>query len=581
MNRRKLVFLILIILTVYFGLLTINFWQINSQLKKIKTHIAKNQIEKLKQDNLDLSEKVQQTSFLLRILPNIGIIKDTKQVLELTNQANDFIKKCFNLGEAGSQLFAAIINNRQENFDDVFSSWKIQTTELEYQIQQLTKNIEKNKNNKILRKFNLKPDEIVSQVNEKVSLIREFNSYLPEFLGVEKDKRYLVLLQNNMELRPTGGFMGSYALLSFKNGVMKNLEIQDIYVPDGQVKGHIEPPVPIQQTFQLGNWRLRDANWDPDFPTSTETILWFFEKGNVKNIDGVFALNLNLAIDLLQTTGPITLIDYNEKVNKDNIYQITQYYAETDFFPGSTQKKDFLSVLAKSIIEKIKTDPQINFLSLMQILLNNLNNNEMLLYFKNEDLQRMTVNQNWDGSLKKSSLLASDSIQDYLAIYETNLGVNKANCCIQRITTHKILTSKEKINHSVLLELTNENKSNESKPPKYWGGRYINFLRIIVPQEVQIEKITIDNLPLSTKDIFIEEQKNNLKSVGFFANVDALTTKKIELIYTLPMADEKIYQLRLQKQPGVRSSPQIIYFNNLSTEIKSDLEKSGLFEFKI
>lgn len=53
--------------------------------------------------------------------------------------------------------------------------------------------------------------------------------------------------------------MGSYARL------LPQLQILDIYTPDGQLAGHVEPPAPIQKAFQNGEWRLRDSNWDPDF----------------------------------------------------------------------------------------------------------------------------------------------------------------------------------------------------------------------------------------------------------------------------------------------------------------------------
>src|SRR3990167_4553646 len=76
------------------------------------------------------------------------------------------------------------------------------------------------------------------------------------------EKRYLILLQNQMELRPTGGFLGSYAVAKIKNGKLVDVSVQDIYEPDGRVTEHIEPPEPIQEAFQLGTLRLRDANWD-------------------------------------------------------------------------------------------------------------------------------------------------------------------------------------------------------------------------------------------------------------------------------------------------------------------------------
>ena len=98
----------------------------------------------------------------------------------------------------------------------------------------------------------------------------------PKVLG---NNTFIVLLQNNWELRPSGGFMGSYALVQFENNVLKDISVQDIYVPDGQIQGHVNPPKPVLQAFQQGFWRLRDANWDPDFQKSAEN-----EKGIPKKI---------------------------------------------------------------------------------------------------------------------------------------------------------------------------------------------------------------------------------------------------------------------------------------------------------
>src|SRR4030042_5849513 len=89
-------------------------------------------------------------------------------------------------------------------------------------------------------------------------------------------RTFLILLQNNQELRPTGGFMGSYAILKTQDFKLKDLKVEDIYETDGKVSAHINPPAPIQEAFHLGTWRLRDANWDPNFKSTAETLDWIF-----------------------------------------------------------------------------------------------------------------------------------------------------------------------------------------------------------------------------------------------------------------------------------------------------------------
>ena len=144
----------------------------------------------------------------------------------------------------------------------------------------------------------------------------QFVSFLPQFL----DKTYFLILQNNMELRPSGGFMGSYAKITFENGVLKKFQVKDIYEPDGQLEGHVEPPIPLQQASKTGDWRLRNANWEIDFQEAARDIKWFFEKGKEEDVQGIIAINLGLIIEILKVTGPIKPNDFPETINSDNFY---------------------------------------------------------------------------------------------------------------------------------------------------------------------------------------------------------------------------------------------------------------------
>src|SRR5574340_1269627 len=134
----------------------------------------------------------------------------------------------------------------------------------------------------------------------------------------------MVLFQTNMELRPTGGFIGSFGLLTFDNGRMSELNVSDVYSADGQLKGHIDPPAPIHDYLGEANWWFRDSNWDPDFPTSAKRAEWFLDKEIDQKVDGVFAIDLGLIKDALRLTGPIFLADYNMDVTSDNLYEKTQ-----------------------------------------------------------------------------------------------------------------------------------------------------------------------------------------------------------------------------------------------------------------
>ena len=142
-------------------------------------------------------------------------------------------------------------------------------------------------------------------------------SNLPEILN----KDYVVLLQNNTELRATGGFMGSYARLRFRNGTLQNTKFEDIYEPDGQLYGYVKPPAPLDLAFDHGSWKLRDSNWDPDFRVSAPQIAWFFGQGG-EVVDGLVALNLTTVLKVLEvlempTKNLVNLAQTSAEIHKD------------------------------------------------------------------------------------------------------------------------------------------------------------------------------------------------------------------------------------------------------------------------
>jgi len=191
-------------------------------------------------------------------------------------------------------------------------------------------------------------------IRKQINQARLILPIIPSFIAQDSKKTYLLLFQNSAEIRPTGGFIGSYGLLTFDKGKLLDFTVEDIYSADGQLKGYVQPPEPIKEYLGQDLWFFRDSNWDPDFSIAAQQSEWFLRKTTNRSVDGVIAVNLPLARELLKATGPIVLSDYNEEVNTDNLFERAEYHSEIDFFPGSTQKKDFLGSLAREIFDFIK-----------------------------------------------------------------------------------------------------------------------------------------------------------------------------------------------------------------------------------
>jgi len=141
--------------------------------------------------------------------------------------------------------------------------------------------------------------------------LEEFNqkqTIFQDLLGYNGPRKYLFLFQNNHEIRATGGFIGSYGVLNVHNGNVKELFVDGIFNPDGQLSVRVVPPKPIQKIST--NWSTHDANWFPNFPTSAEKIAWFYEKTGGPTVDGIITLTPTVMEKLLEITGPIEMLEY-------------------------------------------------------------------------------------------------------------------------------------------------------------------------------------------------------------------------------------------------------------------------------
>lgn len=348
------------------------------------------------------------------------------------------------------------------------------------------------------------------------------------------EKRYLVLLQNQTELRPTGGFLGSYAVAKVKNGKLVEVSVQDIYEPDGRATEYIEPPEPIQEAFQLGTLRLRDANWDPDFPATAKTLLWYFDKAGEDKFDGVIAANLLVFQEVLRLIGPIKLIDYGEEITADNLWEKAQFYSQEGFFPGSKQKREFLGDLARGLRTKAENNGFFQKINLARLGLKMLSEKQIMIYSGEERTQKVLETFGWAGMVTGGGCPAweIDCIGDYLMIVEANLGVNKANCCVDRRAYLEISKTENGLEHK--LKVIYENNSGGSE----WGGEYKAWVRVW--------------------------------DKGFWIQVPAGEGREYEVEYLLPADNEAgpVY-VTIQKQSGVDVWP--ITINGRELMVKRDL----------
>lgn len=407
-----------------------------------------------------------------------------------------------------------------------------------------------------------------------VDLFLTATDILPDILGFEKQKKYLLLFQNNNELRPSGGFIGSYAVIAVKNGKMGKLDINDVYSADGQLTGHVEPPVPLKKYLGLTHWYLRDSNFSPDFPESAASAAFFLNLETGEKVDGVIAVDTDFLKALIAVLEPVHLPNSNIVVNENNVVKLTQEKVEKDFFAGSSQKKDFLSELLAGMRQRMQGAGREKAGQLLLAIENSLLQKHLLLAFADEEFQEPFLLQGVSSTLQ-TPRAAKHVVQDFFGVNEANVGTNKVNMYVNRQFSYAV-TVQESGGIRVIVEETLHNTSSSTSQ---FGGEYKVYMRFLLPEGISPEEISIDGkkqvvlAPLAddasyaergavaTNTLEVERIDEKGKSLyGFFLTVPPLAKKTIALSYTLhpeKLQSKGHYSLTLFKQPGTRLDPYV------------------------
>jgi len=389
----------------------------------------------------------------------------------------------------------------------------------------------------------------------------------PDIIGLGGRRKYAVLFQNNMELRATGGFIGSFAILSFENGKLYDMPIFDVYDADGQLKGHVEPPQPIKDILGEANWYLRDSNFDPDFPTSARRAEWFIKKSLNQDLNGTIAVNVNTLSSLLTATGPLTIPDYNETITEDNLYERAQFHAEVNFFPGSTQKKEFLSTVANALFTKLPALGAGDGLKLASALSDTIQEKNTLISLINPTTDHVFQTLNWNGQINDSPCPTSTNChKDYTMIVDSNFGVNKANYFIKR-AIEEVITFDKNLAVSHTLRINFQNTSTSTAWP---AGAYRNFERLYLPIGTNIGNIKVGGIPLESKDYNVYSEHGKFV-VAYLVTVPINSKTIVEIEYSTPQLtqeNELVYTWYWQKQPGTSSDDSILVYINYPMYIR-------------
>ena len=398
-----------------------------------------------------------------------------------------------------------------------------------------------------------------------------------KMLGDRYPHRYLVLLQNNTEARPTGGFIGSYLIVDVNDGYIEKVDFHDIYESDGQLHEFI--PAPDDIALLTDNWRMRDSNYSPDFRYSAQKAAWFLEKEKGPSVDSVIAINQSILGKLLTVSGPVKIPELNAEITNENYLLVLIYAIESKMFSEENPKIILDSLLAE--VQK-KLAEEVSYEHLINLITDEIEKKNVLAWSKDPDVQTFFENVGIAGTVDQDTT-------DYLSIITTNIGGNKSDLYMETSAKHETYIQ----NNGEVVDTLTYTRSHRFTPgeilkwkeqlkpfgysdiPGYLeyvlgNGPNKSVVKVFVPKGSVVESAVGVNID----DIQTKYDEEIDKGYFYFVmEVEPGETEQVIITYRLKekmdlfIVDE--YRISVQKQPGMIRDIRLVKEINSDKNVKN------------
>lgn len=424
----------------------------------------------------------------------------------------------------------------------------------------------------------LKIAQGVELLNKAVALVndaRPLLESLPYLAGKDNPRKYLVLFQNDAEIRPTGGFMTGYAVISVANGKISVLQSDDIYKLDERFPKKIKAPEPILKYHPgVSYWYLRDQNLSPDLKSSMETFMPNYKQTGSPEVDGVITLTTQVLIDLLKVTGKIGVPGYgNFSADNDPRCNCPSAFYELQVLAGGEvpviwdpntgkiisapadygNRKQFLGPVMYSILANVMSQPKSKIPDLFSAVLKSISGKQLMLYMFDPKAQAAVESFNMAGRVRPNA-----EGQDYLMVVDTNFSGAKTNIWVKYKADQVIdIGSDGSVTKTLTLTYTNPQDTSVtiSGTNRKLNGKFRDWLRVYVPKGSEL--IEAKGFELGQA---VGEDLGKTVFEGFFS-LTPLNVSTISFKYKLPFKVKSPFNMMIQKQGG---SKEFVYTTKIN-----------------
>ncbi|MEM2145263.1 MAG: DUF4012 domain-containing protein, partial [Candidatus Jordarchaeaceae archaeon] len=384
----------------------------------------------------------------------------------------------------------------------------------------------------------------ISDFQRKVFYLSDIFEEIPTLLGKDVPVTYVLIFQNNAIVRPTGGVIDSFAIASFSNGKLIDLKVYDVASADRNLAGYVEPPQPLKKYFSTDKWYLKDANWDPDFPTTAVRVEWFLDKEMDLSTFGIIAVNSEFIRKTTRDLVSLKLEIENKKITYDNLHEIISTSSFFSNYPQDNLVSNYRLIAENFLLETIKLDRK-KKVRFFKDVLESLELKDIQVFSNDISTQRAISELGWDGRLTKIDCF-ENCYSDNLAIIESVKLIGNSD--VKREGEFLVSLEEGLIKRKLILFFENPNEVS-----------YQSYLRIVVPGDSGFGPVVMLDNEGKTEELAEISALRGFKEAEIFLEIPPLSSRALEFSWEsglmVDFSNKGEYLIFLRKQSGVAPYP--------------------------
>jgi len=415
----------------------------------------------------------------------------------------------------------------------------------------------------------------LSEADKYAPDIKRALMLFPEALGIGTPlKRYMIIMQNDKEIRPTGGFMTNYSTFKIDDGLLQSdFTSKDMYSIDDALDiidaytDFPDAPPAYMKYLKVERWYARDMNASPDFVSSMDQFMKYYKlagqivPSEIKPVSGIFAINTHVIKELLETTGPVTVngVTYSS----ENVVLELEKIASLQMAEQKNRKKVLGDLMEEMLINVFEADKNL-WPKLIEKAVDLAVRKHVLIYVFEPGTQELIEKYNFAGRIK-------DPVEgDYGMVVSTNLGGDKTNWFTSKEVDHVLSEENGRWIKTVKIKYTYEEPQGDYA---LFTKRFRDWVRVYAPAGSELIEV------IGSEDGTLTDQERGKVWFSAYLEMGPGESKELVFKYYLPenTVGAETYDLVLQKQAGIDSELHRVTIKGNTQEVDLTTDKEISF----